>query len=76
MMCRVAGADNVQAMMQDINSNYLIKSRSTEMMRKPTPTISLSSNTPMEILGSHLYEKSGTLLAPMSLLCTVFNHLD
>ena len=76
LMSRVAGVDDVQAMMKDINSNYLIKSRATEMMGKLTPTISLSTNTPMEIVGSHLYEKCGAFLAPMSLVCTVFNHLD
>ena len=76
LMSRVAGVDDVQAMMKDINSNYLIKSRATEMMEKLTPTIPLSSNTPMEIVGSHLYEKCGTFLVPMSLICTVFNHLD
>ena len=76
LMSRVAGVDDVQAMMKDINSNYLIKSRATEMMGKLAPTISLSRNTPMEIVGSHLYEKCGAFLAPTSLVCTVFNHLD
>ena len=76
LMSCVAGVDDVQAMMKDINSNYLIKRRATEMMGKLTPTISLSTNTSMEVLGSHLYEKCGALLAPMSLVCTVFNHLD
>ena len=57
LMSRVAGVDNVQAMMKDINSNFLIKSRATEMMGKLTPSISLTSNTPMEILGSHIYDK-------------------
>ena len=63
-------------MMKDINSNYLIKSRATEMIGKLTPTISLSSNTPMKIVGSHFYKKCGAFLAPMSLVCTVFNHFD
>ena len=76
LMSRVAGVDNVQAMMKDINSNFLIKSRATEMMGKLTPSISLTSNTPMEILGSHIYDKCGMFLAPVSLFCTVFNHLD
>ena len=76
LMSRVAGVDNVQAMMKDINSNFLIKSRATEMMGKLTPSISLTSNTPMEILGSHIYDKCEMFLAPVSLFCTVFNHLD
>ena len=76
LMSRVAGVDNVQAMMKDINSNFLIKSRATEMMGKLTPSISLTSNTPMEILGSHIYDKCEMILAPVSLFCTVFNHLD
>ena len=40
------------------------------------PSININSHTPMEILGSHVYEKCGIYLAPVSLLCTVFNHLD
>ena len=76
LMSRVAGVDNVQAMTKDINSNFLIKSRATEMMGKLTPSISLTSNTPMEILGSHTYDKCEMFLAPVSLFCTVFNHLN
>ena len=30
----------------------------------------------MEILGSHMYEKCGLYLAPISLFCVIFNHLD
>ena len=30
----------------------------------------------MEILGSHVYEKFGVYMAPLSLFCTIFNHLD
>ena len=76
LMSRVVGVDNVQSMMKDINSNFLIKNQATEMIGKLTPKISLTSNTPMEILGSHLYEKCGVYLAPVSIFCTVWNHLD
>ena len=76
LMSRIAGVDDVNSMMKDINSNFLIKNQATEMMGKLTPTISLSANTPMEVLGSHMYEKCGMYLAPVSLFCTVFNHLD
>lgn len=73
-MSRVTGVDNVQAMMKDINSNFLIKNRATEMMGKLTPKI--TSNTPIEILGSHIYDKCEPHVVPVSLFCTVFNHLD
>ena len=76
LMSRIAGVDDVNSMMKDINSNFLIKNQATEMMGKLTPTISLSANTPMEVLGSHMYDKCGVYLAPVSLFCTVFNHLD
>jgi len=76
LMSRVAGVDDVQAMMKDINGNFLIKNRATEMMGKFAPTINLASNTPMEILGSRIYASYGSYLAPVSLFCTVFNHLD
>ena len=76
LMSRVAGVDNVQSMMHDINSNFLIKNQASEMIGKFTPTVNLTGNTPMEVLGSHLYEKCGVYLAPVSLFCTVWNHLD
>ena len=76
LMSRVAGVDNVKSMMHDINSNFLIKNQASEMIGKFTPTVNLTGNTPMEVLGSHLYEKCGVYLAPVSLFCTVWNHLD
>ena len=30
----------------------------------------------MEILGSHVYKKYSVYMTPISLFCTVFNHLD
>ena len=76
LMSRVAGVDNVASMMQDINSNFLIKNQASEMIGKFMPTVNLTGNTPMEIAGSYVYEKCGVYLAPISLFCTVWNHLD
>ena len=33
-------------------------------------------HTPMEILGSNIYKTFGRYMAPISLFCTVFSHLD
>ena len=71
LISKMAGIDNVKNMMSDINSNFLIKNTASEMMGKLTPTI-----TPMEVLGSHVYERCSIYLAPVSLFCTIFNHLD
>ena len=76
LFSRVEGVDNMQSMMQDINSNFLIKNQASEMIGKFTPTVNLTGNTPMEIAGSYVYEKCGAYLAPISLFCTVWNHLD
>ena len=76
LFSRVAGVDNVQSMMQDINSNFLIKNQASEMVGKFMPTVNLTGNTPMELAGSYVYEKCGVYLAPISLFCTVWNHLD
>ena len=76
MLSRISGVDDVNSMMKDINSNYLIKNSASEMMGNLTNKVSFSSHTPMEILDSHLYEKYGMYMAPLSLFCTVFNHLD
>ena len=76
VMSRLSGVDNVNEMMKDINGNFLIKNSASEMMGKLTPNININSHTPMEILGSHVYEKYSVYMAPISLFCTVFNHLD
>lgn len=74
VMSRISGVVSVDAMMRDINGNFLIKTQASEMVGKITPAI--SSHTPMEILGSHVYEKCGMYLAPAAMVCTIFNHLD
>ena len=57
--------------MNDIHSNYLI--RKTVGNLAPS---SIKKHMPMEILGSHISEKYGIFLAPLSLFCTIFNHLN
>ena len=76
VMSKMAGVDSVESMMKDINGNFLIRNSATEMMGKLTPTMHLQSNTPMEILGSHVYSKFGAYLGLMSVVCTFWNHLD
>ena len=65
---KVSGVDNVLNMMSDINSNFLSKNTTSELLEKClTPNINTNQNTAMEILGSHVYEKCGRfLLAPVS----------
>ena len=46
------------------------------MLGKMTPNVNVNSHTPMQILGSYVYEKYGVYMAPVSLFCTIFNHLD
>ena len=70
---KMTGVNDFQALMKDVNSNFLIQNKASQLMGNLS---SLSGNTPMEILGSHMYEKCGLWLAPVSLFCTVFNHLD
>ena len=74
VMSRISGVTSVDAMMRDINGNFLIKTQASQMVGKITPAI--SSHTPMEVLGSHVYEKCGMYLAPAAMICTIFNHLD
>ena len=76
VMSRLSGVDNFDGMMKDINNNFLIKNSASEMLGKMTPNINVNSHTPMEILGSHVYEKYSVYMAPVSLFCTIFNHLD
>ena len=76
VMSRLSGVDDVNSMMKDINNNFLIKNSAFKMLGKLTPNINVNSHTPMEILGSHVYEKYGVYMAPVSLFCTIFNHLD
>ena len=71
-----SGVDDVENMMSDINSNFLIKNTASEMMGKLTPTININQPSTMEVFGSHVYERYGIYLAPVSLFCTIFNHLD
>ena len=74
IMSRVSGVTSIDAMMRDINGNFLIKTQASQMMGKITPAI--SSHTPVEVLGSHVYEKCGMYLAPVAMFCTIFSHLD
>jgi len=76
LISKLAGVDDIKDMMKDINSNYLIKNSASVMIGNLTPTIHMNRNTPMEILGSHVYSKFGSYLAPISLFCTIWNHLD
>jgi hypothetical protein len=73
LLSKFSGVDNFQTMMGDINSSFLIKNSASEMMGKLAPSIDVSS---MEVLGSHVYERYGIYMAPVSLFCTIFNHLD
>ena len=73
-MSRISGVTSIDAMMRDINGNFLIKTQASQMVGKITPAI--SSHTPMEVLGSHVYEKCGMYLAPVAVFCTIFSHLD
>ena len=76
LMSRFAGVRSVDHMMKDINGNFLIKNSTSEMIGSVTSSIGFSGETPMELFGSYAYEKCGIYLAPVSLFCTVFNHLD
>ena len=76
LLSKISGVDNFEKMMQDVNSNYLIKNSTSEIIGNLAPSINIDTHTPMEILGSHIYEKCGIYLAPVSLFCTIFNHLD
>jgi hypothetical protein len=76
ILSHMAGVKNFDSMMKDINGNFLIKNSASEMVGNITNKVGFSGNSPMEVLGSHVYEKCGFYLAPVSLFCTVFNHLD
>ena len=76
LLSKISGVANFQKMMSDVNSSYLIRNSTSELIGNLAPTISINSHTPMEILGSHVYEKCGIYLAPVALFCTIFNHLD
>ena len=69
LVSSLAGVDDIQAVMADINRNFLIKNP----LAIGCPTITRS---PTDILGSHIYEKCGAYLAPVAVICTLFNHLD
>ena len=65
--------DNVESVKKGLSSNFLIKkqaiSKGVEL-----PVI---QNTPMEIIGSYVYEKCGNgLLASIAYFTTFFNHFD
>ena len=66
----IAGVDNLGNMINDMNSSYLI---SNGLGRS---NVGFGSHTPMQILGSHIYEKYGVYLAPLDLICILFNRLD
>ena len=77
LLSKMSGVDNFQAMMSDINANFLIQNSTSELIGNVTGKLpSFTGNSPMEVAGSYMYEKCGLWLAPVSLFCTVFNHLD
>ena len=77
LLSKMSGIDDFSAMMKDVNSNFLIQNSTSELIGKVTGKLpSFAGNSPMEVLGSHVFEKCGIYLAPVSLFCTIFNHLD
>ena len=77
LLSKMSGVDNFQQMMNDVNSNFLIQNSTSQLIGNMTEKLpSFAGNSPMEILGSHMYEKCGLYLAPVSLFCVIFNHLD
>jgi hypothetical protein len=76
VISRMVGVNNVNSMMVDINGNFLVKNQLGEMIERFMPTVAIDSHTPMERLGSVIYSQYGSYLAPFSLFCTLFSHLD
>ena len=77
LLSKMSGVDNFQTMMSDINANFLIQNSTSELIGNVKGKLpSFTGNSPMEVAGSYMYEKCGLWLAPVSLFCTVFNHLD
>ena len=77
LLSTMSGVDNFQALMNDVNSNFLIQNSTSELIGNITGKLpSFAGNSPMQLVGSHVYEKCGLWLAPVSLFCTIFNHLD
>ena len=73
---RMAGVKDINLLMKDINSNHLIRNSGSTMIGHLTNKMSFSSHTPMEILGSHIYEKFGMVLGPITLFSLILTHLD
>ena len=67
MLC----VDNVKSITKDLDSNFLINKQCNQSIKIPIFT------SPIEIIGSHIYEKCGnTLLASIAYFSTLFNHFD
>jgi len=67
-MSKATGVKDFEAMMGDIARNPLTSRRSQPASR--------STYSQTEVLGSHVYERLGSFLGPISLFCIIFNHLD
>ena len=77
LLSKMTGVDNFQNMMIDINSNFLIQNSTSELIGYITGKLpSFTGNSPMEVVGSYTYEKCKFWLGPISLFCSIFNHLD
>ena len=69
---RFSGLDDFSATIGDMNSNFLIKNSASKMIGQGV----FPTHTPMEIVGSKIYDKCENYLGPISVFCTIFNHLD
>ena len=65
--------DNVESVKKGLSSNFLIKKQEANRGIE----LPLIENTPMEVIGSYIYEKCGNgPLALIAYFTTLFNHID
>ena len=73
IVSRFAGVDSVGLLKNDLNKNFFMKELGGSLGSNFIPDI---TTTPAEQVGSYIYDKYGLYIAPISIFCTIFNHLD
>ena len=72
IISRIAGVDSVEALKDDLNKNHFMQKLGGSM-NGFLPNMSV---TPVEQIGAYAYARYSGYIAPISIFCTIFNHLD